>query len=104
MSSRFGDRFARAFASQMLPALGEQSVTYTTVAGVTSTIQAVFNEFVGAIDNKARAIFTVSEDDVAAPARGDSFTLDGTRWDVVDVRNAKAGEFEIRCDSTLEES
>lgn len=102
--SRFGDRFSRAFATQMLPALGELSATYTTAAGTSSTIAAIFNEFVGFVDNKARAIITVKSADVAAPARGDSITIDGTRWDFIDIRNAKAGEFELRCDATLEES
>jgi hypothetical protein len=104
--SRFGERFARAFATQMLPTLGEQSSTYTTAAGVSSTVTVIFNEFVGFIDNKQRAIITVAAADVPAPTRGDSFVIAGEtqRWDVIDVRNAKAGEFEIRVDATLEES
>lgn len=103
--SSFGDRFEQAFKSEMLRVLGD-SAAYTTVAGVTSTVVVVFNEFVGAIDNKQRAIFTVSSEAVAAPQRGDSFVLDGEtqRWDVVDVRASRAGEFELRCDATLEES
>lgn len=84
--------------------LGE-TATYTYAASqVTQTVVVIFNEFVGAVDDRSRAIFTVSAADFAPPPdRGDYFVLTGetSRWTVIDVRNDQAGGIELRCDSSL---
>ncbi len=84
--------------------LGEQA-TYTYAAtGVSFAVTVIFNEFVGAIDDRRRAIFTVAAADFATPPdRGDYFVLAGEtdRWTVLDVRDDKAGGIELRCDGTL---
>lgn len=72
--------------------------------GATSTVWVIFNEFVGAIDDRRRAIFTVAAADFATPPdRGDYFVLEGetSRWTVMDVRDDQAGGIELRCDGTL---
>lgn len=81
------------------------SATFTVArTGATSTVLVIFNEFVGAIDDRRRAIFTVASADFTTPPdRGDHFVLDGdtARWTVIDVRDDQAGGVELRCDGTL---
>lgn len=72
--------------------------------GVTVSVPVIFNEFVGAIDDRRRAIFTVAAADFSIPPdRGDFFVLEGetSRWTVLDVRDDQAGGIELRCDGTL---
>lgn len=84
--------------------LGE-TATYTYAASqATQPVLVIFNEFVGAIDDRRRAIFTVAAADFSPPPdRGDYFVLTGEtdRWTVTDVRDDKAGGIELRCDGTL---
>lgn len=79
--------------------------TFTYAAdGSTATITVIFNEFVGAIDDRRRGIFTVAAADFTTPPdRGDHFVLEGDtdRWTVLDVRDDQAGGIELRCDGTL---
>ena len=79
--------------------------TYTVASTqVTTTKQVIFNEQVGFVDNRRRAVFTFDRDDVSAPVRGDYFVIDGEtdRWTIVDVRDDRAGGIEVRCDGTME--
>src|SRR5688572_21554406 len=96
LSNRAIDALART--------LGEPA-TFTHVAmGVSESITVIFNEFVGAIDDRRRAIFTLQATELATPPdRGDYFVLSGEtdRWTVLDVRDSKAGDYEIRADGTL---
>ena len=82
-----------------------RTATLTHVADNSSeTITAIFNEYVGYVDNIQRAIWTFDQDDVSTEVlRGDFFVLDGetAEWHVVDVRNDKAGGVEVRADSML---
>jgi hypothetical protein len=103
MPSIFETISQRAMGAIQRP-LGE-SATFTHVAtGTSLTVTVVFNEFVGAIDDRRRAIFTVATADFAtSPDRGDYFVLSGAtdRWTVLDVRDDQAGGMELRCDGTL---
>ena len=92
--------------AEMITHLGD-SITYRVVnSSTTRTINAVFNEFVGAIDEIARAIFTIHSDavrGVVEPRRGDRLTLNGVEWKVVDIRSDNAGTHELRCDRGQED-
>lgn len=92
------DSFGKA---ELFDKVGE-NCTYVTVDQVTTkTIKVIFNEFVGAIDEKARALFSLDADPtlgVNQPRRGDSFVFQGNRWKVVDFRSDEAGMHEVRCD------
>jgi hypothetical protein len=105
--SRIGDWNDDFCMAEMITHLGD-SVTYRPVDSATSrTISAVFNEFVGAIDEISRAIFTIHADNdtrgVTNPRRGDRITLDGREWKVVDIRSDEAGTHELRCDVAQED-
>lgn len=80
--------------------------TLTHLADASSyTIQVIFNEQVGFIDDIRRAVLVVDEDDVTQEIRrGDYFVLAGEtdRWYCQNVRIDKIGTYEIRCDSYLE--
>ena len=94
--SRFGDRFEEVGITELVNELGD-SVTYTVAAtGSTSTIDAIFNEFVGALDEFGNAIFTIQSSDVSSPQRGDTITLASNVWTVLDVRSDNAGGHELR--------
>lgn len=77
-------------------------VTYVTVDGLTSkSVTVIFNEFVGAIDEKSRALVELTADatrGIAVPRRGDYFTLNSKRWYVLDIRTSEVGEHELRCE------
>jgi len=78
------------------------SVSYDPVSGSgIVTVNVIFNEFVGAIDDQARATFhisSLSSNGITAPDEGDRFTVDSDVWTVVDVRDSKDDTFELRCD------
>lgn len=106
--SYIGDVFADAGMPLLNEHLGD-TVAYESVDEVnTFNITLVFNEFVGAIDRRARAIFTGASADFDAqsvtPRRQDKFTLAGDTWSVIDVRYDNAGTYELRCDRTLEDN
>jgi len=99
--SDFGDEF-QVSMEVLLDTHGD-SVTYKTRAGVTvGGVTVLFNEFVGAVDDQARATFHASglaANGITDPNEGDSFTLaSGEVWYVVDVRDSKDDTLELRCD------
>lgn len=99
--SEFGDEFQ--VAMEVILDVHGDSVTYKTRAGVTvGNVVAVFNEFVGAVDDQARAIFEISglaANGITDPGEGDSFALaSGEVWYVVDVRDSKDDTLSLRCD------
>lgn len=77
------------------------TLTYAS-DGTTISVTICYLEFVGAVDDNRRAIFTVATADFngTIPDRGDYFVLDNEtdRWTVIDVRDDKAGSIELRCD------
>lgn len=84
--------------------------SYRSVDGGTTatSVPATFNEFVGAIDDVARAIITISTVVLTANGitsrRGDRWTLSGRTWKVIDIRDDEVGEQELRCDTTQEDN
>ena len=105
MASTFEDMFDMAF--DVLADVEGITATFTHVAsGVSYSVAVIFNEFVGAIDDFGRAIFTAEDSFSSAPVRGDHFVLAGEtkRWYLTDVRDDKSGGYELRCDITLEET
>lgn len=104
MASTFDNLSAKAIDA--LTRVMGSAATFTFAATAASeTVSVIFNEFVGAVDARRRAIYTIAATGIsAAPSRGDYFVLDGEtdRWVVVDVRDSKAGDYELRCDGTLE--
>lgn len=92
------DDFGKA---QLFDKVGE-NCAYTDVTGATTkTIKVVFNEFVGAIDEKGRALFSLdadATDGILQPRRGDKFVFQGVQWQVVDFRSDETGMHEVRCD------
>ena len=94
--SKFGDKFSEAGIDRLIDELGD-TVTYKVASsGSTSSISAIFNEFVGALDEFGNAIFTIKSSDVASPKRGDLITLGTNVWTVLDVRSDNAGGHELR--------
>jgi len=88
---------------QRLLDLEGDAVTYKTKDGTTvGGVTVLFNEFVGAVDDQARATFHASglaTNGITDPGEGDSFTLaSGEVWYVVDVRDSKDDTLELRCD------
>ena len=110
MASTFEDLFDMGF--DVLASVQSIACTFYTAVNPTSgtSVQAIFNEQVGAIDGYRRAVFTADRDAAAfssaEPLRGDFFVIDsdasGARWVVVDVRDDESGGYELRCDGTLE--
>lgn len=99
--SDFGDEF-QVSMEVFLDTHGD-SVTYKTRDGATvGGVTVLFNEFVGAVDDQARATFHASglaSNGITDPGEGDSFTLaSGEKWYVVDVRDSKDDTLELRCD------
>ncbi len=72
------------------------AITRTTLAGVTSSINAAFEFQVGAVDEKERAVFRVKDD--VAWVRGDYVTFNSEQFVVIDIRNDDLGMLELRCD------
>lgn len=101
--SEMHDRFDEMANPRFKTHLGD-TVTVTTVdqGYVGVSVVMVFNEFVGAIDERARAIFQCDVDDYPGgdPRRGDALTLLGRTWFVVDVRKDETATYELRCDNT----
>lgn len=99
--SFFGDRFQVAMQKQ-IDMLGDAATYRTRDGQTTSSVNVLFNEFVGAVDDQARATFHISalaSNGITDPQEADSFTLaSGEKWYVVDVRDSKDDTFELRCD------
>ncbi|MCO5167875.1 MAG: hypothetical protein M9894_16145 [Planctomycetes bacterium] len=74
--------------------------------GEAKQLRVLPDEFVGAIDDNRRALFTVRDTDFPAekPARGDWFVLEGKteRWYVVNLRQSLAGDWELRTEGRIE--
>lgn len=74
--------------------------------GTSQALYVIFNEFVGFVDDRRRAVWTWKAADVTIGTvdRGWYFVLDGEtdQWSVVDVRDDKAGGIEARADGALE--
>lgn len=71
-------------------------ITRTDLSGATTTLRAQFDFQVGAVDDKERAVFLVSN--AVDWQRGDYVTHQGLRWTVIDVRPDGLVAFELRCD------
>lgn len=104
--SKFGDQYRGPF-SRMLSQLGD-TVTYTAVDGTSTTISAIFNEQVGAIDPLGRAVFhisTLASNGIDLPEEGATIQISGESaiWIVVDVRDSKDDSAELRCDRSKPE-
>ena len=91
--SLFESRFPSAF-THIRNHLGD-SATYTAVDGTQTTVTIIFNEQVGALDDKANALFHLLDSEVE-PVRNAYLTIDAERWVIVDVRSAKDGTSEVR--------
>ena len=85
----------------------ETATLYRADGTASQTIYAIYNEQVGFVDDRRRAVWTFKAVDVTvalAADRGDYFVLSGdtVRWTIVDVRDDKAGGIEVRADGALE--
>lgn len=91
-------RFQTHLADDVTVTLVDQSV-------VDRAVRMVFNEFVGAIDERGRAIFLCPTADYPGgnPRRGDAITINGRTFFTVDVRKDETGNYELRCDVTQED-
>ena len=97
--SMFGDLFDAAPMRKLLDVHGD-TVSYKAVDGTVTSVTAIYNELVGALDDFGNAIFTLATDatlGITAPERGDEITFAGEQWTVVDVRDDEAGMAELRC-------
>ena len=97
--SMFGDMFGAAPVRKLLD-VHSDAVSYKKVDGTVVTVNAIYNEFVAAIDDFGNAIFTIASDPtlgLAEPERGDELTFAGEQWTVIDIRNDEAGMIELRC-------
>ena len=97
--SMFGEMFAAAPMRKLLD-VHSDTVSYKQVDGTVSSIAAIYNEFVGALDEYGNSIFTISTDasiGIASPERGDEITFAGEEWTVLDVHDDEAGMAELRC-------
>ena len=76
----------------------EETVTVTTAAGtVYSGVLAVFQEYLGAIDEKTQAVFIVPTASVADPERGATITRsNGEAWTVIDVSQRDVAASNVR--------
>ena len=104
MASDFETSFGHGMDVLKRHLMDTATLTYAA-DGTTATLRVAFNEQVGFVDDRLRAVFTYDRDDVSTEVkRGDFFVLDGQtqRWYAVDIRDDKAGGIEIRCDATLE--
>ena len=85
---------------------GEAATLYYGDGSGSQAITVIFNEFVGFVDDRRRSVWTFKGVDVTGVSadRGDYFVLDGEtdQWEIVDVRDDKAGGIEVRADGALE--
>ena len=96
--SIFRGLFDDAFA-KLLEVEGE-TVTYTTSAGVASSISAIFDRMIYANDEKQDGHFHISDNastGIASPNRGDTVTHESVVWTVIDIRTDDDGSHELRC-------
>lgn len=81
------------------------SVTLVDQSIVGRQVSMVFNEFVGAIDERGRAIFLCPTTTYPGgnPRRGDAITINSRTFYAVDIRKDETGNYELRCDVTQED-
>lgn len=99
----FRELFGRG-VQNLIGRLGQAAVLHRADGSATISLNVVFNEQVGFVDDRRRGVFFIDSDDVSDSLnRGDYFILDGEtdRFTVVDVRDSKDGAMECRCDGTL---
>lgn len=88
MPTDFETQMATDLSGCML-SLGEfeETVTYTTPGGTaTSGVKTVYQEYLGAIDEKTQAVFILPVATIANPERGATITrTSGEVWTVIDV-------------------
>lgn len=97
------DRFDEMANPRYAEQLGDSTTVYPVDGTASFTAYMVFNEFVGAIDDRARAVFQVDSDDYDNPRRGDRLVLNARSWYVIDVRKDETGTYELRCDAAQED-
>lgn len=73
-------------------------VTYTTPGGTaTTSVKAVYQEYLGAIDEKTQAVFIVPISQVATPVRAAKITrTNGEVWKVIDVSQKDTAAANLR--------
>lgn len=85
---------------------GEAATLFRADGSASQAVTAIFNEFVGFVDDRRRSVWTLKGSDLTGSAldRGDYFVLSGQtdRWTIVDVRDDQAGGVEVRADGALE--
>lgn len=110
MASWFEDTFSEVAAPFLRDLLYSDATYYPVdngVAGASFAIRVIFNEQVGFIDNRQRAVWNMVRDDLQTAgvtvARGHYFILSGEtlRWTIVDLRDDKAGLIEVRADAAI---
>jgi hypothetical protein len=101
-SEQMATDMEKTFFSSGDLALPMASVTYRVAAtGATSTVSAIFSEFVGALDFFADAIFTIENNatrGIEDPQPGDQLTFNSEVWTVVKIRGDSTSLIhELRC-------
>lgn len=101
-SEQMATDMEKTFFSSGDLALPMASVTYRVAAtGATSTINAIYDEFVGATDPYADAIFTIENNatrGVEDPQPGDQLTFNSEVWTVIKTRGDSTSLIhELRC-------
>ncbi len=95
--SDFGNKFAAQGIVKLLNRLGD-SITYTTLAGSSTTRTAVF-DVLDEYGESRRGVFVMASDaatGVASPVAGDKITdASALVWTIVDVRPDGAGCHEL---------
>jgi hypothetical protein len=76
----------------------EETVTYTTPGGTaTSGVLTVYQEYLGAIDEKTQAVFILPVATIANPERGATITRSsGEVWQVIDVSQRDVAAVNVR--------
>lgn len=76
----------------------EETVTYTTPSGTaTSGVKTVYQEYLGAIDEKTQAVFILPVATISSPVRGATITrTNGEVWTVIDVSQRDAAASNCR--------
>lgn len=93
----------RAFRDYAVPALeGYFAVVMAwfdvSAQATTTGIRMMRNEFIGAVDPFSEQLFAVRESLVSGIVPGDVIVdEDSRRWDILKIRDAKAGYLELRC-------
>ena len=110
--SEFETDFELAFEDSLVQ-LGDLMLYEQPPGGTYQQVRGIFNEYAGAVDDQARALFSVSKKSGAVTENvtvGDHFYFGAEadvlaenisaleQWTVTDVRDSKDGTAEIRAD------